>query len=187
MIRSLALALLGFGLTSCASRAGPHAPQNQASRDSLRARALTQSAAAIMDTDPAKAELLLRDALTLDQLHGPAHNNLGIMFLRKHELFNAASEFDSTRKLMPGHPHPRLNLAITLERAGRVDEALATYASALEVYQGHMPTIEAMTRLRIKSGRTDEKTKGMLEEIAFKGETPQWREWARGQMTRPLP
>ena len=35
---------------------------------------------------------------------------------------------------MPGHPGPRMNLALTLERAGRIDEAMATYDTALEVY-----------------------------------------------------
>ncbi len=190
MIRSyLAIACIALGsvLTGCATSNGPYAPQSESSRDSAKAQALTQRAAAIMDKDPAKAESLLRDALTADLYHGPAHNDLGVLFLKKSLLFEAAGEFEWARKLMPGHPDPRMNLALTLERAGRVDEALTAYASALEVYEGHLPTIEAMTRLRIKSGRTDEKTKSMLEEIAFKGETPHWREWARGQLTKLVP
>lgn len=171
----------------CATRPGPYSPQSESARDSNKAQALTQKATAIMDKDPAKAESLLREALTADLYHGPAHNDLGVLLLKKSLLFEAAGEFEWARKLMPGHPDPRMNLALTLERAGRVDEALTAYASALEVYEGHMPTIEAMTRLRIKSGRTDDKTRSMLEEIAFKGETPHWREWARGQLTRMAP
>lgn len=38
-------------------------------------------------------------------------------------LHKAASEFEWARKLMPGYPDPRLNLAMTLEEAGRIDEA----------------------------------------------------------------
>ncbi len=44
-----------------------------------------------------------------------------------------------------------------------------------------------MTQLSIKSGRTDDQTRFMLEEIALKGEPRQCREWARGQMTRTAP
>jgi len=88
---------------------------------------------------------------------------------------------------MPGHPDPRMNLAITLERAGRVDEALTAYASALEVYEGHMPTLEAMTRLRVKAGRVDDKTMSMLREIALKGDSQRWREWAHAQVAKLTP
>lgn len=183
----VALLVCGSLLTACATNSGPYTPQTEAARDSIKAQALTQKAAAVMDKDAAKAESLLRDALTADLYHGPAHNNLGILFLRKSELFSAASEFEWARKLMPGHPDPRMNLALTLERAGRVDEALTAYAAALEVYADHIPTMEAMTRLRIRSGRTDDRTKSMLEEIALKGETPQWRNWARAQMTKAVP
>lgn len=171
----------------CAGNSGPYAPQTQTARDTFKAQSLNQKAAAIMDKDPAKAESVLRDALTADLFFGPAHNNLGIVYLRKNELFSAASEFEWARKLMPGHPDPRMNLALTLERAGRVDEALTAYASALETYEGHMPTIEAMTRLRIKSGRADDKTRSMLEDIALKGETQQWRQWAKMQLTKMTP
>jgi hypothetical protein len=76
-----------------------------------------------------------------------------------------------------------MNLALALEKAGRVEEALATYATALEVYQGHLPTLQAMTRLQIRSGRTNDQTRANLEEIAFKGLDQRWREWARLQMT----
>ncbi len=189
-LRLTAVALLTFAVVAgvgCTTGTGPYSPQTESARNSLKAQELSQKAAALMDKDPVNAEALLREALTADLYHGPAHNNLGVIYLRQNLLYQAASEFEWARKLTPGHPDPRMNLALTLERAGRVDEALTTYTSALDVYAGHMPTIEAMTRLRIKSGRTDQSTRAMLEEIALKGETPQWREWARGQMNRRLP
>lgn len=188
--RWIAVALLIFGVVAgvgCATGTGPYAPQTESARNSLKAQALSQKAAALMDTDPLRAEALLREALTADLYHGPAHNNLGVIYLRQNLLYQAASEFEWARKLTPGHPDPRMNLALTLERAGRVDEALTTYSSALDTYAGHIPTIEAMTRLRIKTGRTDQSTRAMLEEIALKGETPQWRDWAREQMAKRPP
>ena len=87
-------------------------------------------------------------------------------------------------KLLPGHPDPRMNLAFALEHAGRTDDALATYATALEVYPDHIPTIEAMTLLQLRAGKTDERTPRMLADIQLRGETEHWRGWARLQAAR---
>lgn len=167
-----------------AQRTGPYAPLAESERDSEKAGRLNAEAAKILDTNPAKAEKLLREALTADLYHGPAHNNLGVLYLKQGTLFEAAGEFEWARKLMPGHPDPRMNLALTLERAGRTDEALATYATALEVYPGHIPTVQAMTRLQVRAGKADAQTPGMLDDIALRGETDRWREWARLQRVK---
>jgi Tfp pilus assembly protein PilF len=174
-------------LPGCAAHhpsSNPYAPQVDDDRDELKAQKLTQEAAAVLDKDPAKAETLLRQALTADLYHGPAHNNLGVLYLKRGELYSAASEFEWARKLMPGHPDPRVNLALTLERAGRTDEALSAYASALEVYPDHLPSLEALARLQIKSGKTDARTPHALQEIALRGETERWREWARAELAK---
>ena len=71
-----------------------------------------------------------------------------------------------------------MNLALTLEHAGHTEEALATYATALEVYPEHLPTMEALALLQVRSGKTDERTARFLDEIALRGEG-RWREWAR--------
>ncbi len=82
------------------------------------------------DTDRAaklvQAEKLLREALVGDLYHGPAHNNLGAAYLKQRKLYEGAGEFEWTSKLMFGHPDPRMNLAFTLERAGRTDETIST-------------------------------------------------------------
>ena len=85
---------------------------------------------------------------------------------------------------MPGHPDPRMNLALTLERAGRIEEAMATYDSALEVYPNHLPTVQALVRCQCRHGREDDRTAAFLEEIALRAESPEWREWSRGQLVR---
>ena len=38
---------------------------------------------------------------------------------------------------MPGHPDLRMDLALTLEQAGKTDQAIQTYKTALEVWPGH--------------------------------------------------
>jgi Tfp pilus assembly protein PilF len=167
-----------------ADRNSPYAPLTEADRNSERAGRLTREAAALIQGNPARAEELLRAALTADLYHGPAHNNLGVLYLNQGKLYEAAGEFEWARKLMPGHPDPRMNLALTLERAGRTGEALAAYGNALEVHPDHLPTMQALTRLQLRSGRTDSRTPWMLEEIALRSDSPQWRDWARLQRAR---
>jgi Tfp pilus assembly protein PilF len=166
--------------------ANPYTTPSEADRDSLKSQRLTQEAAALIPKDLTKAQTLLREALTADLYHGPAHNNLGVVYLKQGKLYEAASEFEWAQKLLPGLPDPRLNLGIVLERAGRTDQALAQYSTALEVYPNHLPTLQALARLQIRSGKADDRTKHALEEIALRGENEEWKNWARGQLPRPV-
>ncbi|MBX3378384.1 MAG: hypothetical protein KF678_15425 [Phycisphaeraceae bacterium] len=180
-IQRLACLLALILVTSACTRSlGPYTPSTEAGRDSLKAQKLTQLA--VKESDPAKAEALLREALTADLYHGPAHNNLGVIMLGRGDLYSAASEFEWAKKLMPGHPDPRMNLALTMEKAGRSEEALTAYTSALEAYEGHIPSIQALARLRTRMGRNDDQTRSLLAEIALKGETELWRTWARARL-----
>ena len=181
------IAMSAVLMCGCATMSNsPYATPAEGKRDSLRAQKLTNEAVELMDKDPQRAQRILQEALTADVFFGPAHNDLGVLHLKAGHWYEAANEFEWARKLMPGNPDPRMNLALTLERAGRIDEALATYNSALEVYPGHIPTMQALTRLQLKHNRSDGKTTAMLKEIALSGETPQWREWAQEQMTNDL-
>ncbi|MCC6910347.1 MAG: tetratricopeptide repeat protein [Phycisphaerales bacterium] len=184
LVCAMAVALVLTSAGCAGSRSvGPYSQPKEVARNPLEAQRLTRQAAELMESDPARAETLLREALTFDLYHGPAHNNLGVLHLNRGELYEAANEFEWARKLMPGHPDPRLNLALALERAGRVDEALAACDSALQVYPGHIATTEALARLQLRYRHTDDRTHGLLEEIAMRGETEQWREWARRQLS----
>jgi len=180
----LVLSVVMLGLLvgpGCASShlTGPYAPVNFALRDTAAAQRLNHQAAPLIHSDPALAEKILREALAADLYFGPAHNNLGALYFQRGELYEAAGEFEWASKLMPGHPDPRLNLALVLETAGRTNEALATYATALEVYPGHIHTIQALARLQVRSGNTGSRTAALLDTIAMRGETEQWRTWAR--------
>lgn len=172
------------GLGGCASNGGtgPYQTQAESVRDEGKAQRLTQHAAGLIDKDPAKADALMREALTADLYHGPAHNNLGVLHLQQGRLYEAAAEFEWARKLMPGHPDPRVNLALTLERAGRSSDALNTYETALEVYPDYLPAIQGLARLQLRAGKADERTPRLLDQIALRGESDAWRQWARTQL-----
>ncbi len=181
---TVALALAGaLVLGGCAaSPSGPYTPQTESDRDSAKSERLAKEGAALIQSDPAGAERLLREALTADLYNGPAHNNLGVVFLNQGHLYEAASEFEWGRKLMPGAPDPRLNLALTLERAGRTKEALDTYRTALEVYPGHIQSMQAIARLQVRAGKTDDMTGEYLREIAMRGDSELWRAWAQSRL-----
>lgn len=188
MMRPVALVLLGMGLvvTGCAGPSrgpgSPYAPLEESRRDTAAAMKLSQEASAVSSSDPAQAELLLRAALTADLFHGPAHNNLGVLYLKQGKLYEAASEFEWARKLMPGHPDPRLNLALTLERAGQVDEAIAAYQTALEVQPGYVAAMQGLASLYYRTGRGEEQRASLLREIAMRGDSAEWREWAQERL-----
>jgi len=174
-----------LGMAGCASSVrGPYAEMKEQERSPLQAEKLTREAADLIGIDDAKAERLLRDALSADLYHGPAHNNLGVVFLNRGMLYEAAGEFEWARKLMAGNPDPRMNLALTLERAGHIDEAIGTYRTALEVSPEHIQTIQALTRLQCKVGKKDAKSMEALQTIAFRGDTERWRDWARQMLVR---
>ena len=66
-----------------------------------------------------------------------------MLFLKQDKLYEAANEFEWAKKLLPGHPDPRVNLALVMERAGRNDEAFANYQAALEVWPNYLPRCRA--------------------------------------------
>jgi len=179
--------VLGAGLTLAlgATRRNPHRDgvPGVASGDPM-ARGLTLEALGVLESDPVKAEELLQSALKADPFDGPAHNNLGVLFLRQSKLYEAASEFEQARKLMPGNPDPRLNLGLTFEKAGLYERAFNGYDAALEASPTHIRTIQAVASLTLRTGRASVRLTGMLEDIALRGETSTWRNWAKEQLSR---
>jgi Flp pilus assembly protein TadD len=167
---------------------GPYAPQADGRRNPIEAQRLTMKAVEVLDGDGdeadrlVKAESLLREALSADLYHGPAHNNLAVVYLKQARLYEAAGECEWARKLMPGAPDPRVNLAIILERAGRTSEALASYRTALEVYPEHIQAMQGLARLQLRRSKADDDTPRYLKEIALRGTSPEWREWAQRRL-----
>jgi tetratricopeptide (TPR) repeat protein len=182
-VRALLLALAL--VPACRSAgSGPYERPGEGERNTFRAQDLNAEAADLIASEPERAEELLRSALTADIFFGPAHNNLGVLHLKAGRLYEAAEEFEWARKLMPGHPDPRMNLALTLEQAGKTDEAIQTYKTALEVWPGHIGTVQALARLEVTSGRRSPELAGWLDEVAMRGETEAWREWAEKEIVR---
>lgn len=147
-------------------------------------------AGGILATDPAKAEKLLREALGLDPCCGIAHNNLGSLLLKGApsgtgpDLYAAAESFQTAAKLLPGRADPRVNLGIVMERAGRLDDALSAYASAVECDPSSIAAIQALTSLEVRCEKRTEQTRERLKTIALRGSDESWRGWARDWLVR---
>lgn len=175
----LAVCLVALSLASCrATTAGPYSPLAEGSRDTSAAEKLNRKAADLIDTAPADAESLLREALTKDVFYGPAHNNLGVVYMNQGKLYEAANEFEWARKLLPDSPDPRVNLALTMERAGRSEDAFRGYVAALEVAPECVGAMQGAAKMTVFRGRPDDRLAGWLDGIALRGEDEQWRAWA---------
>lgn len=174
---AVALALAAGG--GCARSAkGPYDPAGEGARDPRRADELNAQAADLITRDPDRAEALLREALTCDLWHGPAHNNLGVVLLAKGRLYDAAAEFEWAKKLMPASPDPRINLALVLDKAGRCEDAVAAARAAVDLSSDHLPSLQTLARLQIGCDRADASTIATLDKIAFMTTDEPWREWA---------
>ncbi len=185
-VDSVAASLLTLLVLGCASskKMGPYSTPSPQTRNPIRAQELNAEAVKVLGTDLDAAEHLLREALTEDLYCGPAHNNLGVVYLKRDRLFEAASEFEWAQKLIPGHPDPRLNLGLVFEKAVRTEDALAAYSSALEIYSDHIASKQALSRAQVRYGREDTRTKGLLEDVAMGGESQVWRDWARRELQK---
>lgn len=181
--------LVGFlALAGCGGQprvGGPYSGIDPvASRDVPRAEALYQQARTIREQDPQQAQDLLRQALTADLYHGPAHNDLGVFLLQAGQVYEAAFEFTWARKLMPGHPDPRVNLAIALEAGGKPGEAIEAARAALDLRPEYLPAIQTITFIQIRNHLSDERTPTQLALIAERAEDPAWRNWAQDRQGR---
>lgn len=173
-------------LSACASErsTSPYLAPGEVARSTVEAEALSRRGADLIATDLVAAEAVLREALAKDLFYGPAHNNLGVVFLKQKRLYEAASEFEWAKKLMPGHPDPRVNLAITLERAGRTTDALASYEAALQISPDYLPAIHGLASATVRSGAKDERLGSWLDRVAMNSDSNLWRQWALAQQSR---
>jgi len=168
-------------LASCGSTQarGPYNSDGTVARDIPKAEALYRKATLVLTTDAVAAEKLLRETLGFDLYHGAAHNDLGVLLLKQGKLYDAAEEFQWARTLLPGHPEPSTNLAITLERGGKHQEALDSAHSALEMRPGDLDAMECLALIQVRERLADKTTLTYLDSIIQRSNVPAWTDWAR--------
>jgi len=126
-----------------------------------------------------EAEELFRQSLAEDIDYGPAHNNLGQIYLCRNELYLAAWEFEFASNLMPERPECLVNLGLVYEKANRLQDAATYYESALEIQPTHVSAIANLARVYIKMDGNKERTRDLLQQLVMTDRRPQWNRWAR--------
>jgi tetratricopeptide (TPR) repeat protein len=178
-VRWFSIPLFGMLMAACRTGpTGPYTPLTEGTRDTNAAEKLNREAADLIESAPDEAEERLREALTKDVFFGPAHNNLGVVFMNQGKLYEAANEFEWARKLLPDSADPRVNLALTMERAGRTEEAFRGYVAALEVAPECVAAMQGAARIIVTAHREDDRLPRWLNAIALRGEDERWRAWA---------
>ena len=85
---------------------------------------------------------------------------------------------------MPGQHDPRVNLAITLERAGFVDDAISELTSARETSKQSLEIAQPLAWMQLRYASPSPETPELLRLIALRSTSPQWQAWAREELRR---
>ncbi len=182
-------------LSSCGSTRGAYSNAAAPTRNIQKGVELFAVAVdleqATLENDTAEKEdiLLTREAaflavLDADLYHGAAHNNLGVVYMELGRMYEAANEFEWARKLLPGHPDPRVNLAALLDGVGRSSDAENEALAALTIHPGYVPALQTLALIQVRDQHVDKKTLEYLKEVALRGESEQWRTWAQQWQAR---
>lgn len=185
-IATLTLAAMLMGLVGgCAAwrNGNEKIVRIQATQNPDKAARLTQvgiKALAAGNTELASNKFLA--AIDADMAYGPAHNNLGLMHYEQGNLYQAVLAFEEAMNLMDQDPTVLYNLAITLEAAGKVHEALDLYMQAVEMDPVNPNFLGNLVRLRIRMGDNDPTLVAQLQDLILIETRAEWRSWADSQL-----
>ncbi|MDZ4772408.1 MAG: hypothetical protein SGI72_04660, partial [Planctomycetota bacterium] len=76
---------------------------------------------------------------------------------------------------------PRVNLAITMERAGRTEDAFRSYLAALEVAPESVSAMQGAAAIVIRDSREEPRLSSWLRTISLHGDEAGWRDWAQSK------
>jgi hypothetical protein len=132
--------------------------------------------------NPCKAEEHLQKALVADVTYGPAHNTLGMLYLRQRKLYLAAWEFEYAQRLMPDRFEPVYNLGLVYEAADKLDRAIEFYSIAFSLSPRTPQVLESLARARLRNGEPIASVRPLLQEILFYETRPVWVCWAKDRL-----
>lgn len=139
----------------------------------------TEALKAVAKGNWEKAESLFQQALESDVNYAPAHNNLGQIYLRRHQLYLAAWEFEFATNLMPDRVEPYINLGLVYETAGQNDKAAEIYTKALDIAPDDRNAIACSARVAVKQNEDPGRIHWLLNQIVMHDNRADWLKWAK--------
>lgn len=125
-----------------------------------------------------KAETSFRKALDTNPGLAAGHNNLGNLHLARHELYQAAWEFERASILAPDQPDPLINLGLVYEQADQLEVAADYYTQALDLNPNHPIALGNYVRVLIKMDGDPLEINQQLQRLKFIDSRPDWLDWA---------
>ncbi len=131
------------------------------------------------------AEKSFREALGCDISFASAHNNLGLLLLRKKEWYSASWEFAWAAGLRPQASEPKGNLGLVFEAIGRYALAVDEYEQALKIDADNVQVMVHLARTLGNANHSGKqwRLRELLEELVLRA-SPDWSDWAREQLIR---
>ena len=152
-------------------------------RDHVMAARKNRLAAIAMEkSNLGKAEQLLQEALLADVQYGPAHNNLGLVYLRTQQLYLAAWEFEYAIQTMGYRAEPHNNLGLVYENAEQLDDAVQNYAAAHEIDPDNPEYIGNLARALLRQDDHDPAAQELISQLLLCDTRPDWLAWAREKL-----
>ncbi len=124
-----------------------------------------------------------RGAITADAAFGPAYNNLGKVYFRQKDWYNAAWEFEYAGKLLPKNAGPRNNLGLVLEQTGVLDRAVDSYREAVGLDAGNIEYRANLVRALIARGDRTAEVRDLLKQVLDRDTRLDWVVWASRQLS----
>jgi Flp pilus assembly protein TadD len=132
--------------------------------------------------DLQQAEAAFKQALTADIEYGPAHLNLGAVYLQRGQYHLAAIESDAAAKLMPGHPGPPNNIGLAYFRDGKAHESVEYFRKAVELAPENVEYRANLVRSLVARGDRTQEVVTLLQQVVAEDRRPAWIDWAQDQL-----
>lgn len=153
--------------------------------DTERARELNDKAIRLIEkVHLDRARHAVDEALIADVNFAPAHNTLGQIHFQQGNFYLAAWEFEFAIRLNPNLGEFHNNLGLVYEAAGRFPQAIEQFSMAHQLDPEDYQFVSNLARARIRHGERNSETRQLLEQVVFLDPRPDWKDWARQQLTQ---
>jgi tetratricopeptide (TPR) repeat protein/SAM-dependent methyltransferase len=115
----------------------------------------------------AEAEVLCRQALTIDPRYLDCLQLLGVMAVQRNDLESAVAWLGQALKIREAVPALHYNMAVACRGLGRLDDAAAHYRRCVQLQPNHQAAHNNLGRVRHDQGRLEDAVKAYTKALAL--------------------